>query len=160
MALGNEIIVSTDSRGRRVEGIIDGTPKPGTIMQIKAATEPIGGRFTYEVYDADADGNQRAICVLLADSLQGKTATQAYVDEDRCFLYYPMMGDELNVLVTAAGTGTGDSVAIGDLLIVEDGTGLCIATSSGEESEPFQVLETDADLPSAGELIHVLYTGY
>jgi len=160
MAVGNEIIASAEPRGRFIEGIVSGTPKPGTVMQVKSATEMIGGRFTWEVYDANSDGDQRLIAVLLPDQLQGKLATAAYVDGDRCFLYCPLPGDELNMRVYAAGTATSDALAIAGLLIVDDGTGVLIATSSGEESEPFISLETVADLVADGALVHCMFTGY
>ena len=71
-----------------------------------------------------------------------------------------MPGDELNMLVRAAGTATSDSQAIGDLYIVDDGTGLLVATSSGEESEPFICMETVSDVVTAGTMVHVMFTGY
>lgn len=160
MAQGNEIIVTAVPRGVFLEGIVSGTPKPGTVMQVKAATEPVEGAYTWEVYNPDADGNQRLIAVLLPDQLQGKLATDAYVDGDRCFLYCPIPGEELNMLVAAAGTGTGDSQAIGDLLIVNDGDGLLIATTGSPESEPFMVMETLSDVVAAGTLCHCMYTGH
>jgi hypothetical protein len=162
MAKGNCIVVESNPRGKFCEGIVSGTPYPGTIMQIKAATEPVGGRFTYEAYNRDADGNrpQGPLYILREDMLQGKAATAAYADGDRCFLYCPLAGDELNVLVSAAGTSTGDSKAIGDLLIVNDGDGTCVSTTGGPESEPFVVMETVADVTSTGTLVWVRYTGY
>ncbi|MFA5056513.1 MAG: hypothetical protein WC485_00230 [Opitutaceae bacterium] len=160
MAKGNEIVLSANPKGVYLEGIVSGTPKPGTVMQIKAATAAVGGRHTWEVFNADADGNQRLIAVLLPDNLQGKTATDAYVDGDRCFLYCPIAGEELNMLVAAAGTGTGDALAIGALLIVNDGDGILIATASTPESEPFIALEAVADLVAAGSLVHCMYTGH
>lgn len=162
MAKGNEIIVSGNPKGVFLEGIIASgeTPSPGTVMQIKAATEPVGGRHTWEVYDAGNDGDQRLIAVLLPDSLQGKLATDAYAAGKRCFLYCPIAGEDLNMLVAVSGTGTGDSQAIGDLLIVDDGTGILVPTSSGEESEPFIVMETLADVVAGGTLTWCKFTGY
>lgn len=162
MAKGNEIIVSAEPMGRFLEGIVSGTPKPGTCMQIKAATEPVGGRFTWEVYNADADGNQRLVAVLLPDALQGKTATDAYADGDRCFLYCPAAGEELNMLVTDVNTGTSDAFAIGDLLIIDDGTGKLIDTTGSPEMESFICLETYADPTSTQTdfLLHCMYTGH
>ncbi|MCK9570500.1 hypothetical protein M0R72_16250 [Candidatus Pacearchaeota archaeon] len=162
MAKGNCIVVEANPRGKFCEGIVSGTPYPGTIMQIKAATEPVGGRFTYEAYNRDADGNrpQGPLYVLCEDKLQGKAATAAYADGDRCFLYCPLAGDELNVLVSAAGTSTGDSQAIGGLLIVNDGDGTCVATTGSPESEPFVVMETTSDVVAAGTLTWVRHTGY
>jgi len=161
MSLGNNIIVSNEPKGVFKEGVMSGTPKPGTVMQVKSATEPTGGNsFTWEVFNAAADGDQRLIAVLLADKLQGKVATDAYVTATRCFLYCPVPGEELNMLVSAAGTGTGDSMAIGDLLIVDDGTGLLVATTGDPQSEPFICMETVTDLVADGALIHCMFTGY
>jgi len=157
MAKGNEIVVESQ-HGKKVEGTIDGALKPGTVVQVKAATEPTNGRFTWEAYDAAADGNQRLIAVLDIDHLQGKTATDAYTSGDHCFIWIPMPGDELNMLA-ADVAGTADDVAIGDIFIVDDGTGKLIATTGTPESEPFIALETVTD-PTADHLVHCMFTGY
>ena len=93
MALGNQIIVSDDPKGRFLEGTVSGTPKPGTVMEIKwtvAATndddftwEPYGTTAASGAKGVAADGNQRLIAVLDRDKLQGKAATTAYADGDR-----------------------------------------------------------------------------
>ena len=159
MARGNEIIVSAEPKGHFEECIISGTPKPGTVMQVKAATEMVGGRFTYEVYNAALDGDQRGIAVLLPDHLQGRLATTAYADAERGFLYWPCPGEELNMLL-ANIAGTGDTFAIGDLLMVDDGTGKLIATSGSPESEPFICVETVGTALTADTLTHCKFTGY
>lgn len=154
-------ILLTNGNGRPiVEGIVSGTPKPGTIMQIKAATEPVNGKFTFEVYNRAADGDrpQGPHYILLEDNLQGKEVTDAYVTGTRCFLHALQPGDEVLALV-ANIAGTGDSFAIGDLLIVDDGTGKLIATTGSPECEPFMVAETMAAL-TADDLVHCIYTGY
>lgn len=153
MALGNEIILSPEPRGRFFEGTIEGTPKPGTLMQIKAATEPVNGRYTYEAYNRAADGDRYPLLVLLPDHYQGKTATDAYVTGTRGFLYAPLPGDELNVLKGDV-SGTADDFAIGDMLMIDDGTGKVIATTGTPEAEPFVCLETVTD-PTADQLVHV-----
>ena len=159
MAIGNEIVISSPY-GRKVEGIISGTPKPGTVMQIKAATAAVGGRLTWEVYNAAADGDQRLIAVLDIDHLQGKISTDAYVDGQHGFLWVPLPGDELNMLVSAPGTGTGDAIAIGDLFMVNDGDGLLVDTTGSPESEPFQAIEAVSDVVSTGTLVACVYTGH
>lgn len=153
----NEIVLAADPKGRFIEGIIDGTPVPGTCMQIKAGVEPVGGRLTYEVYNTSADGEQRAVFVLREDHLQGLTKTDAYVSGARGFLYAPAMGEELNMLV-ANISGTADAFAIGDLLMIDDGTGKLVATTGSPEMESFQVMETVAAL-SADTHIMCVYTG-
>jgi hypothetical protein len=153
MSRGNSIIISSNPGGTFIEGIIGAglTPKPGTIMQMQLATALVGGRFTFELYNADADGDQRTIFVLLEDDLQGKLMTTAYAAGDRCKLYVPKAGEELNVLLVDV-VGTGDDHTIGELLIVDDSTGKLIATTGTPESEPFQLLETITD-PEADQQI-------
>ena len=159
MALGNAIILTGEPKGRFFEGIISGTPKPGTIMQIDVS-EGLGtdGRATWEAYNADADGNRRMLAVLLEDDLRGRDELTAYADGDRGRLYVPLPGDELNLLFNNVA-GTADDVVFGDLLIVDDGTGKLNVTTGSPESEPFQAMEAYTD-PTADQLIHVLCTGY
>lgn len=157
---GNEVVLASPPKGHFIEGIIDGTPLPGTIMQLKAATAPVGGRHTWEVYNQSADGVRGIIAVLREDHLQGKTVSDAYVSGSRGFLYCPIMGEELNVRVSAAGTGTGDAVAIGDKFMVDDGTGLLVAVTGAEQSAPFQAMEALTDVVVAGTMTWCIYTGY
>ncbi len=155
MARGTEIIVSSEPRGRFTEGIISGTPKPGTIMELLAATAPVGGRFTWRA-STRSTGAKGAIAVLLPDNLQGKLATDAYVTLTRGFLYFPVAGEELNLLV-ADVAGTADDVAIGALFGVETTTGKLKADSS-YGSAPFQALEAITD-PAADYLLWCMYLG-
>jgi hypothetical protein len=159
---GNSVLLTPDPKGHFMEGVVSGTPSPGTVMQIKEATAMQGGRFTWEVYDRAADSNrpQGPLAILLEDHLQGKTYSDAYTDGDRCFLYVPLPGDEMNLRVSAPGTGTGDSVAIGDLFIVNDGDGLLVDTTGSPEIEPFMACEALSDVVAAGTMTHVMYTGY
>jgi hypothetical protein len=155
----NEILLSNDPKGRFIEGIVYGTPKPGTCLEIKAGVDAICGRLTYQAYQPGTDGEQRLVLVLLPDQLQGKTPADAYVTGTRCFLYAPIPGEELNMLVMAAGTGTGNAMAVGNVLTVNSGDGLLIATTSTPEMEPFQVIEDVADVTAEGTLVPCMYTG-
>lgn len=162
-AKGNEIIVSADPKGVFVEGIVVGTPKPGQCMYPTTAAE-VGGRKTYEPAGTtgslgmSADGDRIPILVLLADEMQGKSATDAYVSGSRIRMYAPAMGEELNVLYQNQ-SGTADDVAVGQKLMVDDGTGKILLTTGGGVSEPFVSLSTITD-PTADELLHVMYTGH
>lgn len=156
MAKGNEIVVSADPKGTFLEGIVSGTPKPGTVMQMTSAAA-VGGRNTWTAYAPGTDGQQRLIAVLLNDTLQGTLATTAYVTGARCFLYCPIPGEELNMLKGDV-SGTGDDFAIGDLLMVDSGTGKVIATTGTPESNPFVCMETVTD-PTADQLVHCMFTG-
>jgi hypothetical protein len=167
MAKGNLIVVRSDPLGRFEEGVISGTPKPGTCMQVKAATAEALGVRTFEAVTR-ATGAKGPICVLMPDYLRGRlgvgaaqafgppAAGDAYADGDRGFLYWPEPGDTLNMIV-ASVAGTADDVAIGALFGVEQNTGKLKADSS-YDSAPFQALEAVTD-PTADYMLHVLYLG-
>ena len=156
---GNSIIVTATPRGVQHEGYIEGTPKPGTLMQIKAGVAMDGtGRFTWEPYNQAADGDRLLVAVLLEDSFQGKLATEAYATGDRARFYCPLPGEELNVLKGDVG-GTTDDFAVGDKLMIDDGTGKVVLTTGTPESEPFVCLEAVVD-PTADVLVWVMFGGY
>jgi hypothetical protein len=150
--------VAAEPVGKTREFIIDGTPKPGTVMQVKAGVEPVNGVWTAEVYNAAADGNQRVIMVLLEDWNQGIDITTAYVSGTRGMIYFPTPGELLNMLYLDVA-GTADDHAIGDIMIVGDGTGKLIATTGTPESEPFICYETVTD-PAADHHTLSMFTGY
>jgi hypothetical protein len=168
MAKGNGIIVSAQPRGVFKEGYIVGTPKPGTcVVLVPGQTAPDDtGRWNYEpagttaasgTIGMSADGDRIPVGVLLEDALQGKLATDAYVTGDRCRIYFPLPGEDLNVLYQNQ-SGTADDVAIGQPLIIDDGTGKVLISASTPESEPFIALEVVTD-PTADQLIWVEATG-
>ena len=74
-------------------------------------------------------------------------------------MYVPLPGDELNLRWSEAGTGTGDAVAVGDLAMVDDGSGLLVDTSS-PEVEPFMAMEAVTDVTATGTLVWCMATGY
>jgi hypothetical protein len=161
---GTRILLEPEgkARGKIEECYISGTPYPGTIMQLKSATEPKGGLFTYEAYDRTADGNrpQGPHAVLLEKDPEGKTYADIYADGDLGKVYIPLPGDEMNLLVSAAGTGEDDAQAIGALYIVDDGTGYLVATTGSPECEPFVCRETATDVVATGTLLRCQYTGH
>ena len=153
------ILVTTDGRGRKIGGIIDGTPKPGTVMQVKSSTEPVNGKYTWEAYNRDADGDnpKGPVAVLLEDYLQGRLITDAYVSGTIGQLYIPLAGDMLLMLLADVAGTTTDSHAIGEILMVDDGTGKLLVTT-GVEHEPFVVMETLTGL-SADQLCLCMFAG-
>ena len=156
LSVGSTIILSSEPRGVFLGGIVSGTPKPGTCMTITTA-EPVNERHTWEAFNRDADGNRANWGVLLDDFIQGLDNDTAYVDGTHCQIYFPAKGESLLMLV-ANIAGTGDAFAIGDYMIIDDGTGKLIATTGSPEEEPFQVMETVAAL-TADTLVHCMYSG-
>jgi hypothetical protein len=162
VAKGNGIVVSSPQRGVWHDIIVSGTPKPGTVMQIKAATEPVGGIFTWEAYDQSWDAQPGLIAVLDYDGLQGSINTTAYVSGARARVYCPVAGEQLNVIIEdVAGTSATSDYAIADRLEVNDGTGKLQDAATGTTrnySVPFICLETITDT-TADYLAWCMYTG-
>lgn len=164
MALGNKIVLTPEPRGRFIEYVVEGALYPGTIVQTKAATErDVGNRLTCQAYNKSGSGAPGLIGVLLEDIQQGKTVLDVYTTLKRGLVYFPLPGDELNCLIgDVSGTSATSDFAIGDRLMVQDGTGLLIDALSGTAaalSAPFEVQETLTDL-AANTLCHVMFTGY
>ena len=161
MSRRNKIVITEEPRGRFIEGVISGTPLPGTIMQIQAGTAVDGnGHHTFVVYNRDADGNRpQGPHFVLREPGSGRNFDTAYITGSLGFMYVPLPGDELNLRWSEAGTGTGDAVAVGDLAMVDDGSGLLVDTSS-PEVEPFMAMEAKSDVVATGTLVWCMATGY
>ena len=176
---GSRIVVES-LFGQQKEGIISGTPKPGTHMQIKTAVEPVNGRPTFEIFapstggspSLGGDGAPGPVLVLDIDDYQGKTFADAYVTATRCKVWAPAMGDELNIRKQdIAGTSSAtEALAIGDRLLVIQNTGLVSKVAVGLVASPvaypWQSLETLAGpggATTSGQvaewLILCMYTG-
>jgi len=170
MAKGNKTIVTAHPRGVFEEIIVVGTPKPGVIMNILGATAPRGGRNSYEPAGTtaaagskgmSADGDRIPIGVLLScldhtACPPGRTADDAYVTGERGALYWPVNGEELNMIFQNA-SGTADDVTVGDKLIVDDGTGKLLVSTGSPEAEPFESREAITD-PTADQAFWVRYS--
>jgi hypothetical protein len=154
---GSEIIVTANPRGVQLEGIINGALYPGTMVQIDVSETLVGGRFTFEAYAPGTDGERRTVMILLPNDQAGKLATEALTSGQRCKVYCPVMGEELNIRFGDT-SGTADDIAVGDLLIADTGTGEFIKTTGTPESEPFMALEALTD-PTEDQLLWALYTG-
>lgn len=153
----NTILLTAAPMGRFLEGILNTACYPGTSMEVDAAVEPVGGKHTWQASSL-TNGYRQLIAILLENEMVGKTCADQIADEQKIRMYCPIPGDELLVLVSASGTGTGDAQAIGDLLIRANG-GTFIATTGTVYQEPFQVMETMTDVTSSGTLTHVMATG-
>lgn len=160
MARGNKIVVNPDARGAYEWGYVSTAEKPGTILQIDASVALKHGKHTWVVYNRDADGDRPAgpYGVLDYAGELGQDATTAYTAGDFAKIYIPQEGDELNLLFHNI-SGTGDDVALGALLIVDDGTGKVHTTTGTVENEIAVALEAITD-PTADQLVWCRWSGY
>jgi hypothetical protein len=164
---GNQIIVTSKPRGVFEHVYITGTPKPGTCMEIKPSTEPVAGCFNYQAYGTQAassgqyvaaDGDKKAIAILLEKDDEGGTYDRAYVAGEMGRIYWPAMGEQFNMLFEDV-SGTGDTKVIGEEQMVDNGTGKLIAADDNAEVHPFTLLETVGTAPTADNVQHVRYNG-
>ncbi len=139
---GQRIVVSTVQHGRHEEGIILGTPKPGTWMEMTTAVA-VGGRFSFQAVTRNT-GTKGPLIILEEDNQQGKTVNDAYVAGTRGPLYWPQAGDQLNAIVADVAGTAQHNVAIGDLFVIQQTTGKLVANSSNN-AIPFQALEAVTD---------------
>ncbi len=150
---GNKILINgNEPEGRFITGIISGAGcAPGMAMEIVPATEPVNGMFTYRRRQTGSNGDKRPLIVLLEDTLQGVkpdvNGANVYTAGSVAQLYAPINGDELNLLVENL-SGTADSHAIGDQLMVDvaSGFGKWIVQASAANSAPATLEETSAAL--------------
>lgn len=167
---GNSIIVSGpwgSPRGVFMEGIINTgrTPKPGTCMEIVADTADVKGRFKWQECGVAAasgdrgmggDGHRVFFAILLEDRAQGKDYNDAYAANEVCYLYVPAPGEQFNMILENQG-GTGEDFDVGDVLMIDDGTGKLLESSSAQVST-FTCLE-DTSALTADYVCHVMYNG-
>lgn len=152
------ILLASDPRGIFLEGTVLGTPTPGVIMELYT-TANAGGRDTWRVYQPGTNGTKR-LCAILLEPFHGASYNTAYVSGERCKLYIPAPGEELNVLVLDAGTGTGEVLTKTQRYTVQTGSGMMIRGTGGESWIPFMQLEDSVDvLATTGSLVHCMYVG-
>lgn len=155
-ARGNSIILTGHPRGVKVDCIISGTPKPGTVMEIQTPFSQ-GGLHKMRVFQRGTDGQRATMYVLLEDDEQGQGIDVAYVDGKVGKVYVPLAGEEMNMRY-ADVAGTADDHTALEFAIVKSGTGLLIATTGSPNREPFQILVAITD-PIADFLAPTVYTG-
>ena len=160
MARGGRIVVNPDAKGAYEWGHVATAEKPGTVMQIDASVALKAGKHTWVPYNRAADGNRPAgpYAVIVEDLYNGRDATTAVEAGALCKLYIPLPGDELNLLFGNA-SGTADDIALGDLLMVNDGDGKVIKATGSPEHTPAIALEAIVD-PVADQLLWVRWSGF
>lgn len=151
MAHGNPvacIVVSAEPRGVFLEGTIGDTSAPGTKMVMQYGTAFVGGRPTWVRYGsggtvpAAADGDPRMTAILCEDKQDGIGPTTAYAIGQRCFLYVPLPGEEMNILCAPeVGTGSANAFHIGDRFICQHTTGQYVTTSTSSVNADFVCME-------------------
>lgn len=132
MARGSKIIISSNPKGQFLSGIAGDTSKPGTIMQVKAATALIGSQFTWIAAASGTDGKRVLFAVMLEDNKNGFGTGQSAVVGQQIELYCPISGEDINVLVGEVA-GTANTYAIGDRLEVDAEDGILVPEAVGTQ---------------------------
>ncbi len=138
----NVIVCKGNREAQQIEGTLDtgNTPLPGTHIQLSSDGK-------YDVWDGAADGERDEVILLVENLWLGRTTADAYAPGP-FFAFAPLPGDECQVLVAS-----GETIAIGGKLIIDKGTGKCIATTGSPEMEPWKALESSGGALGADTLI-------
>lgn len=118
----NKIVLK--GKGHYEEGEADSAITPGQAVELAA-----DGKYD-QVQSSQAEGIKGGFKVAYEDSLQGNTITDAYAQGDRVFIYEPLPGDHIHVLVKS-----GEDIDVGDEGIVEGGGSGLFVESAGTEAE-------------------------
>lgn len=143
MAKGKAIVLTVEPKGVFKEGIAGESVLPGSMVAIKAATEPVSGRHTFDAATTGGFG------IAFNTGLLGDTNTTAVASGYRVNAYCPLSGDEMNVLFVASD----GAQAIGDVVGPVGTDGKFAATGTG-----WIVLETITvgASPADGTLVHCM----
>lgn len=165
---GKRIIVTDMPRGRQDRFVVPAgeTWYPGQVVQIDPTQTRQGGNWVGKVYTTGADGKRPkgAYFIVTEEGLAtygrgitSATSFDSYGAGQLATVYAPVNGDELNLLFKNV-TGTGDDVAAGDLMIVDDATGKFLVTTGSPDCEPAMALESIVD-PTADTLFWASWSG-
>ncbi len=164
MARGNAIIIASEPTGYFEELFMKSgqTIYPGMAVQIDYTVAMVGGRHTAKIYDRAADGDRPIggyfIVTSHLQSMMGAPMTDRIPDGEKALCYIPKAGEEINLLI-ANLAGTADDHAIGEVLMVDDGTGKFIVTTGSPQTNPATLQEAITD-PTADQLAWCRWTGY
>lgn len=165
---GTRITVTSKPRGVHENIIVSGTPKPGTLMELKPSTADVAGVFTYQPAGTEGDsggnymaedGDKKSIAILLEKDDMGGIYSRSYVSGERGRIYWPAMGEQFNVRVGDV-SGTGDDYIVGTELMIDENTnvGMLMPADSNAEAHPFTCLEASTDV-MAEWLAHCRFNG-
>lgn len=151
----NTIVLQSNPRGCFIEGIISGTPLPGTVMELVPGVNFVNGRGTFRS-STRAVGKDRLALILQEDNLQGFPVGTAYVSGVRGFMYVPLPGEDVNVLTDVLGTGTGSGggPTVGEYLEFNNNGHLTVETGSPQNTA-FISNEKTQDVVLGYELVWV-----
>jgi len=125
MAVERTIVLRGNAKGHHDEGISDGTPKPGMALELKT-----NGHYDQVAATQAESLKCGSLRIAKEDRLQGRNIDTAYASGDPIFMYKPLPGDHLLLLVK-----TGVNVAVGDKLIEEGGGSGKFVEAAGTEAK-------------------------
>jgi hypothetical protein len=161
---GSKILLTTPARGNKEGGQITDTSSPGMFMEVVpgsggawnvvASMPGIAGRKNWRARSTTT-GGAAGVTLLLEDYLQGALGTTAYTANTLANFYWPIAGDECNVLVQDVA-GTADFITQGDLFGIQN-NGMLHANAS-YTSAPWKAMESLQGL-IANTLVWMQYQG-
>ena len=150
MASNRTIVLVGNSGGsHHEEGILDTIASPG--MHVQMAADGHWDPSPAAVGELVKSG----VWIVKEDRLQGKGVADAYAVGDVAFLYMPLKGDRLNLLVKS-----GENIAVGDIIETEGGgTGLFVEAAGTEASYKAKAVESTGGALAANGLVACVWLG-
>jgi hypothetical protein len=150
MARGSKVLLAAQPKGVFLEGIISGTPYPGTLITVSPGVAIIEGRHTWIAGWSGSNADPRLTCIILEDDFQGFVGWNpvtgvigpAYVTGTRFRAYCPLPGEEMNICVAGQpGTGSTNAFTIGERLIFQASNGQAIVEATSSVKANFMCME-------------------
>lgn len=143
-------IVLRGNQNHHIEGTLSTTAKPGMHVTLQSS-----GNYARSPETTAELVKYGSSLVVKEDALQGKTVNDSYNNGDRVFMYVPVAGDVLNLLIKS-----GQNISVGDNIIAEGGgSGLFIKSDGTHAAYKFRALESSGGVLGADTLLACLFTG-
>lgn len=148
-ASARTILLKGKDKGHHEEGAAGTVVSPG--MHVTLASDGTYGKSA----ETTAELVKSGVFIVLEDQHQGKTITGDYAIGDVLFMYKPVAGDHLNLLVKS-----GENIAVGDKLIAEgSASGLFIEKAGSEAAYKAQARESTGGALAANDFVACEWMG-
>jgi hypothetical protein len=131
--LGNNVVLTPKPLGRYWDGVANQSGMyPGTgLSVVPSGGIDAGKRLTWGPW-SQSTGAQGLIAIGDFNGNEGFPYNVAYPSGKRFPIYIPVCGDELNMLLAELAGTTGDpAITLGEILILQTGTGMLVPAATG-----------------------------
>lgn len=160
MARGNEIIVTSNPRGVITEGFVKSgqTFYPGMAVVLDPSVALRSGNHTFKYAAPTAGQFLGPIGIVMnLQTLIGRTNDKSIAAGEKCQVYFPLLGEQVNILVKDDSGSSTEDHALGQPMI-PDSTGKFVDVGAGANGS-FTLLEAITN-QTEDLLTWAIYTGH